>query len=131
MTMNTALHTPVKEIAEAFVVPLLEENILSVRRDHIQIMGLVIPRQRLVYFHLALSQLRSEQPIKQSDKGYSVEQVTIVNGNDTEPGYKITDNSDNDKSILLTRRLAAELYEVIHYFVDIPTIDKTENNEVD
>ena len=131
MTMNTALHTPVKEIAEAFVVPLLEENILSVRRDHIQIMGLVIPRQRLVYFHLALSQLHSEQPIKQSDKGYSVEQVTIVNGNDTEPGYKITDNSDNDKSILLTRRLAAELYEVIHYFVDIPTIDKTENNEVD
>ncbi len=126
---TTSLHTPIPEIAESFVGPLLSEDILSVRKDHVQIMGLTIPRHRLVYFHLALSQLRMGYPVSQSANGFSVEPITIVRGNDTEPGYRIVDNIDNDSSILLTRKLAAELYEVLLFFVEVPTVDISDERE--
>lgn len=114
--------SPIKEVAEMYVTPLLREGILRVAPDKIKVMDLVIPRNRVVYFHIALTGLRSGATVKQSEKGYTYETVTLVDGNDTERGYKITSNVEGEGHILLTRDIAWELWEVVAFF--IPEIPK-------
>jgi len=119
-------HTPCKEIAEAYVGSLLAENILQVTKAHIKIMNLVIPKERLVYFHIALSVLRLNEPNKQNVKGYSIEPKLLVSGNDTFPGYSITSNVEGEGSILITRKLATELVEVLAFFIPVLDTDNAE-----
>ena len=121
---------PCKEIAEAYVGELLAEKILKVTKDHIQIMDLVIPRERVVYFQVALSTVRMETKVAQSANGYTVEPVTIVNGNNTMAGYSINSNVEGEGKILLTRKLATELYEVVAFFIP-KTLDKQPTDQED
>lgn len=112
-------HLPSKEIAGDYVAPLLDEGILTVTPDHIKIMSLTIPRQRVFFFHLALLQLRGPNlPVHQGQLGFDVEAVKVARGNDVYDGYKITSNAGDKGSILLTRDLAWELLEVTAFFVD-------------
>ena len=111
---------PSKEIAEVYVGTLLSEGILRVTPAHVQIMDLIIPRDRVVYFFIALAQLRTGEKYAHSERGFTVVPVTVVHGNDAEQGYRITSNADDKGSVLLTRRLAAEVYEVVAFFVREP-----------
>lgn len=121
---------PCKEIAEAYVGELLAEKILKVTKDHIQIMDLVIPRERVVYFQVALSTIRMETKVAQSANGYTVQPTTVVHGNDSFAGYSVTSNIEGEGKIVLTRKLAAELYEVVAFFIP-KTLDKTTTNQGD
>lgn len=112
-----------KEIAGHYVAPLLSEGILKVTRDHIQIMSLVIPRDRVVLFHIALCQLRHPDeyyPIRQGKRGFTVEKVSVAHGNDVFSGYKVTSNADDRASVILTKKLAWELWEVVAFFIPKP-----------
>ena len=108
---------PIRDIAESYIAPLLAEGILKVHKDHIQIMDLVIPRERVVYLHIILTALRAGAPLAQSPRGYTVTPVTLINGNDAQPGYKIVSNVPEEGEILLTRKLATELWEVTGFFI--------------
>lgn len=114
------LTTPLKEIAEEYVAPLLSEDILKVTKDHVKIMNLVIPRDRVVYFHIALTVLRRGEAVQQSERGFTVEPTTVARGNDIVEGYKITSNAEDKGEIFLTRKLAAELWEVLAFFIPEP-----------
>jgi hypothetical protein len=120
--INCALlaKTPLKEIAEAYVGPLLSEGILKVTPSHVHIMNLVIERDRVVYFFIALSQLRTGTKYAHGTRGFTVEPITVVSGNDTQDGYKITSNAEDAGSVVLTRKLAAEVWEVVAFFVRTP-----------
>ena len=118
-----------KSIASEYVKPLLDENILSVTRDHIRIRTMTVPRERVVFLHVALTQLRSPQtqfPITQGRNGFSVEQIKAARGNDVVDAYRITSNAEDHTSIILTRKLAWELWEVIAFF--IPTLTEPSDN---
>lgn len=113
-----------KDIAGSYVKPLLDENILRVTKDHIKIKGLIIPRGRVVWFHIALTQLRSPDefyPIRQGINGFTVEKVKAARGNEIVDAYRITSNAEDHMSILLTKKLAWELWEVVAFF--IPKLD--------
>jgi len=120
--INCALlaKTPMKEIAEAYVGPLLSEGILKVTPSHIHIMNLVIERERVVYFYIALSQLRTGNKYVHGTRGFTVEPVTLVSGNNTQQGYKISSNADDKGSVVLTRKLATEVSEVVAFFIRNP-----------
>lgn len=120
-----------KGIAGMYVSPLLDEGILKVTKDHVQIMELVIPRRRVVLFHIALCQLRSPEsffPIAQGANGFTVEKVLAARGNDIIESYRITSNAEDKGSIILTKRLAWELWEVVAFF--IPKPEATGNDQV-
>jgi hypothetical protein len=124
------LTTPLKEIAQEYVAPLLSEDILKVTKDHVTIMSLVIPRDRVVYFHIALTVLRRGEAITQSERGFTVSPVHVADGNEVIAGYKIVSNAEDKGEIFLTRKLAAELWEVLAFFLPEPiaqtTTDKVE-----
>jgi hypothetical protein len=118
-----------KEIAGLYVKPLLDEKILKVTKDHIQIMNLVVPRERVVFFHIALTQIRSPHeffPIRQGRNGFTVEKAKAARGNTVVDAYRVTSNASDGTSILLTKKLAWELWEVVAFF--IPVLDKPLDN---
>jgi hypothetical protein len=109
-----------KEIAGGYVKPLLSENILQVSKDHIKIRNLIVSRERVVFLHIALTQLRSPAtmyPVRQGVNGFTVEKVKAARGNDVVDAYRITSNASDHTSILLTKKLAWELWEVIAFFI--------------
>lgn len=119
-----------KEIASLYVKPLLDEDILRVTRDRVQIRNLVVPRERVVYLHIALTQLRSPDslyPIRQGANGFTVEKVKAARGNDVVDAYRITSNASDHTSILLTKKLAWELWEVIAFFIPVLDGPNTDN----
>ena len=118
--------TPVREIAEAHVGVLLSEGIFEVTKGHIKVMNLTVPREKIIYFQIILNALRIDQPIKQAH-GYTVTPVTVARGNDTFSGYKVESKVDKEGSIILTRKLASELSEVVPYF--IPAQAETDYNK--
>lgn len=120
---KTMMHAPAKEIAAQYVTPLLQEGILKVSAETIQIMDLAVPRKRLALFHIALHWVIAGVESEQGPNGYTAVKVTVIHGNDAEAGFKITSNlaADNGQYILLTRKIACELFEIINYFVALDT----------
>ena len=120
---KTMMSAAIKDIAAQYVTPLLSEGILQVSKETVQIMDMAVPRTRLPLFYISLHWVIAGVETVQGPNGYTAEKVTVIHGNDYEPGFKITSNleADSGMSILLTRGIACEVLEIINYFVSLDT----------
>ena len=110
---------PMKDVAGRYVGPLLSENILSVSPQTVKIMGLVIPRNKLALFLLALHWIIAGVEGAQGSNGYTYSKVQVARGMDVLSGFKIESNVTGEGSILLTRQIACELYEIVLYLCSL------------
>lgn len=100
---------------------LIDEQILKVERHQIVIHTITVPRDRLLFFQLALgASLNGDVITHKGEYGYMTDKTKALDYyGDEVSAWCITSNTEgeDDQKLLVTRKLATELYEVVQFLL--------------